>query len=118
MTEPGLIAALDFGGSARPAPSGGDLRWAAEVAITFTAGGIMPVTLIDGQPVGPGTLGPRTTSLRERYWAATKTPSSLPRSATTAKGYKHARSIQPRPSPSVMKTVRENARRAAVLLGL
>jgi hypothetical protein len=51
-----------------------DLRRAAEVAITSTAGGIMPVTLIDGQPVGPGTPGPRTTSLRERYWARHENP--------------------------------------------
>jgi len=46
-----------------------DLRQAAEVLITSTAGGIMPVTVIDGQPVGAGTPGPRTTLLRDRYWA-------------------------------------------------
>jgi branched-chain amino acid aminotransferase len=46
-----------------------DLRRAAEVLITSTAGGIMPVTLVDGQPVGTGTPGPRTTALRQRYWA-------------------------------------------------
>lgn len=50
------------------------LRRAAEVAITSTAGGIMPVTLVDGQPVGTGTPGPRTTSLRERYWARHQDP--------------------------------------------
>jgi branched-chain amino acid aminotransferase len=54
--------------------SAGDLRRAAEVAITSTAGGIMPVTLLDGQPVGTGTPGPRTTSLRERYWARHQDP--------------------------------------------
>ena len=54
--------------------SASDLRRAAEVAITSTAGGIMPVTLVDGQPVGPGTPGPRTTSLRERYWARHQDP--------------------------------------------
>lgn len=54
--------------------SAGDLRRAAEVAITSTAGGIMPVTLLDGQPVGTGTPGPRTTSLRERYWARHEDP--------------------------------------------
>lgn len=52
----------------------GDLRRAAEVLITSTAGGIMPVTLIDGQPVGAGTPGPRTTALRERYWARHEDP--------------------------------------------
>jgi branched-chain amino acid aminotransferase len=51
-----------------------DLRRAAEVLITSTAGGIMPVTLIDGHPVGPGTPGPRTTRLRDRYWARHQDP--------------------------------------------
>ena len=54
--------------------SASDLRRAAEVLITSTAGGIIPVTLVDGQPVGPGTPGPRTTSLRERYWARHEDP--------------------------------------------
>jgi branched-chain amino acid aminotransferase len=54
--------------------SASDLRRAAEVLITSTAGGIMPVTLVDGQPVGPGTPGPLTTSLRERYWARHQDP--------------------------------------------
>ena len=52
----------------------GDLRRAAEVLVTSTAGGVMPVTLIDGQPVGTGTPGPRTTLLRERYWARHEDP--------------------------------------------
>jgi branched-chain amino acid aminotransferase len=51
-----------------------DLRRAAEVLVTSTAGGVMPVTLIDGQPAGPGTPGPRTTLLRERYWARHEDP--------------------------------------------
>jgi branched-chain amino acid aminotransferase len=54
--------------------STGDLRRAAEVLITSTAGGIMPVTLIDGQPVGTGTPGPRTALLRDRYWARHEDP--------------------------------------------
>ena len=54
--------------------SAGDLRRAAEVLITSTAGGIMPVTLIDGQPVGTGTPGPRTALLRDRYWARHEDP--------------------------------------------
>ena len=54
--------------------SAGDLRRATEVAITSTAGGIMPVTLAGGQPVCTGTPGPRTTSLRERYWARRDDP--------------------------------------------
>jgi branched-chain amino acid aminotransferase len=54
--------------------SAGELRRAAEVLITSTAGGIMPVTRVDGQPVGAGVPGPRTTSLRERYWARHEDP--------------------------------------------
>jgi branched-chain amino acid aminotransferase len=46
-----------------------DLRLADEVLITSTAGGIMPVTRVDGRAVGAGTPGPRTTALREAYWA-------------------------------------------------
>lgn len=45
-----------------------DLRRAAEVLVTSTAGGVMPVTTIDGEPVGTGTPGPLTTQLRDRYW--------------------------------------------------
>ena len=46
-----------------------DLRRAAEVLVTSTAGGIMPVTAIDGQPVGSGVPGLRTRQLRDQYWA-------------------------------------------------
>jgi branched-chain amino acid aminotransferase len=51
-----------------------ELRRAAEVLVTSTAGGVMPVTLVDGQPVGGGTPGPRTTLLRDRYWARHEDP--------------------------------------------
>ena len=37
--------------------SAGDLRRAAEVLVTSTAGGIMPVTVIDGEQVGVGHRG-------------------------------------------------------------
>jgi branched-chain amino acid aminotransferase len=47
-----------------------ELRRAAEVLVTSTAGGIMPVTLIDGTPVGAGEPGPLTTQLRDLYWAS------------------------------------------------
>lgn len=43
---------------------------ASEIFITSTAGGIMPVTTLDGQPVGEGVPGPLTLRLRERYWEA------------------------------------------------
>lgn len=45
------------------------LRAAEEVFITSTAGGIMPVTRIDGAPVGDGRPGPVTAALTEAYWA-------------------------------------------------
>jgi branched-chain amino acid aminotransferase len=51
-----------------------DLRRAAEVLITSTAGGIMPVTVIDGKPIGTGTPGPLTAQLRDRYWARHQDP--------------------------------------------
>jgi branched-chain amino acid aminotransferase len=54
--------------------SADDLRRADEVLATSTAGGIMPVTIIDGCPVGTGTPGPRTMRLRDRYWARHEDP--------------------------------------------
>lgn len=45
------------------------LRGADEVFITSTAGGIMPVTRIDGAPLGDGRPGPLTGRLAELYWA-------------------------------------------------
>jgi branched-chain amino acid aminotransferase len=51
-----------------------DLRRAAEVLVTSTAGGIMPVTVIDGRPVGSGKPGPRTRRLRDQYWASHADP--------------------------------------------
>jgi len=44
------------------------LRKADEVFITSTAGGIMPVTAVDGQPVADGKVGPVTTRLTALYW--------------------------------------------------
>jgi branched-chain amino acid aminotransferase len=44
------------------------VRRADEVLITSTAGGVMPVTAVDGAPVGAGTMGPVTRSLRDAYW--------------------------------------------------
>ena len=45
-----------------------ELRAADEVFATSTAGGIMPVTTLDGRPVGTGKPGPATLQLREAYW--------------------------------------------------
>jgi branched-chain amino acid aminotransferase len=51
-----------------------DLRRAGEVLITSTAGGIMPVTVIDGMAVGTGLPGPLTLQLKDRYWASHEDP--------------------------------------------
>lgn len=46
------------------------LRRASEVFATSTAGGIMPVTSIDGVPVGDGSVGHATRLIAEGYWKA------------------------------------------------
>ena len=50
------------------------LRAAEEVFISSTAGGIMPITQIDGQTVSGGIPGPITLRLRELYWAKHSDP--------------------------------------------
>ena len=45
------------------------LRRAEEVFITSTAGGIMPVAQIYGQPLGSGAPGRTTRALQDLYWA-------------------------------------------------
>ena len=44
------------------------LRQASEVFITSTAGGVIPVTKLDGQAVGLGRPGPVTERIRQAYW--------------------------------------------------
>jgi branched-chain amino acid aminotransferase len=44
------------------------LENAAEIFITSTAGGVMPVTTLNGQSVGDGKPGKITTLLQKRYW--------------------------------------------------
>jgi len=46
------------------------LYHADEIFICTTAGGIMPLTQLDGQPVGDGKVGPVTRTIWEAYWAA------------------------------------------------
>lgn len=41
---------------------------AEEIFLTSTAGGIIPVATLDGQPVGSGRPGPITNQIREGYW--------------------------------------------------
>ena len=45
-----------------------DVRAADEIFITSTAGGIMPVTVLDGVRVGDGSPGPVTNRIRDAYW--------------------------------------------------
>jgi branched-chain amino acid aminotransferase len=43
---------------------------AQEIFLTSTAGGVMPVTKVDGRVIGNGAPGLVTTQLRELYWQA------------------------------------------------
>ena len=47
-----------------------ELRSAAEVFITSTAGGVMPVVTVDGAAVGDGNPGSVTMRIRQAYWDA------------------------------------------------
>ena len=58
---------------AREVPAG-EVRDADEVFLTSTAGGIMPVTKVDGGAVGDGAPGPLTLRLREAYWELHRDP--------------------------------------------
>ncbi len=51
-----------------------DAGRAEEAFITSTAGGVMPVTTIDGRQLLDGNPGPITTRLRQAYWAAHDDP--------------------------------------------
>ncbi len=48
---------------------------AEEIFLTSTAGGVMPVATLDGEPVGTGSPGPITTAVRDRYWELHEDPS-------------------------------------------
>jgi branched-chain amino acid aminotransferase len=45
-----------------------EARRADEAFLTSTAGGVIPVTKVDGEPIGDGAPGPVTLRLREAYW--------------------------------------------------
>ena len=57
----------------RPVPAG-SLRRGDEVFLSSTAGGIIPVTTVDGQAVGDGKPGPVTLRLRDAYWKSHEDP--------------------------------------------
>jgi branched-subunit amino acid aminotransferase/4-amino-4-deoxychorismate lyase len=47
---------------------------AAEIFLTSTAGGVMPVASLDGEPVGSGTAGPVTREIKDTYWDLHRDP--------------------------------------------
>lgn len=51
-----------------------EVRTADEVFVTSTAGGIMPVTKIDGREISSGTPGSVTQKLQDRYWMLHEDP--------------------------------------------
>jgi branched-subunit amino acid aminotransferase/4-amino-4-deoxychorismate lyase len=42
---------------------------ADEIFMCTTAGGIMPITSLDGEPVKDGKIGPITKKIWDGYWA-------------------------------------------------
>lgn len=50
---------------------------ADEIFVTTTAGGVTPITSLDGQPVGSGAPGKWTSAIRDRYWQLIDEPSDL-----------------------------------------
>jgi branched-chain amino acid aminotransferase len=64
-----LDLAAELGIAAREADlAPDDLRAADEAFLSSTAGGIMPVSRVDGHPLGSGTPGPLSRRLRALYW--------------------------------------------------
>jgi branched-chain amino acid aminotransferase len=45
-----------------------EVRQADEIFITSTAGGIMPITRVDGKNVADGKIGPATRRIHDEYW--------------------------------------------------
>ena len=63
-----LCEELQIKTHAAPVPTN-DLKAADEVFITSTAGGIIPITMIDGEPHQSGKPGPKTEQIRDLYWS-------------------------------------------------
>ena len=63
-----MAQALGLEVQIRPVPAD-ELRSADEVFITTSGGGVLPVSQIDGRPVGSGQPGPITRRLVDTYWA-------------------------------------------------
>lgn len=73
MTVIELAQSLNTEVVVAPVPEA-SLRDADEVFISSTAGGVMPITKIDGIPIGDGAPGPLTTRLKQLYWDAHDDP--------------------------------------------
>jgi len=63
-----LCEALDVAFAVKPITPDGLLA-ADEVFISSTAGGVMPVSRVDGRIYGNGRPGPLTTRIRDLYWS-------------------------------------------------
>ena len=63
-----MAQALGLEVQIRPVPAD-ELRSADEVFITTSGGGVLPVSQVDGRPVGSGQPGPITRRLVDTYWA-------------------------------------------------
>ncbi|MBN8939890.1 MAG: aminotransferase class IV [Rhizobiales bacterium] len=62
-----LAAELQLPVEVRPIATS-ELRDADEIFLTSTAGGIMPVTVLDGRSLGDGRPGPQSRRLHDLYW--------------------------------------------------
>ena len=63
-----LCTALGVTASARPLPEA-ELRDADEIFLSSTAGGVIPITRLDGRILGNDSPGPVTMRLSQAYWA-------------------------------------------------
>ena len=54
-----------------------ELYAADELIAVTTAGGVTPITSLDGEPLDSGKPGPITVQLRDRFWALMDEPSQL-----------------------------------------
>lgn len=62
-----MAAALGLPLQKRALPAS-ELRGAREVFLSTSGGGVLPVTRVDGQPVGDGAVGPVVQQLVQTYW--------------------------------------------------
>ncbi len=54
-----------------------ELYDADELMAVTTAGGVTPITSLDGEAIGGGTPGPLTVEVRDRFWALMDEPSAF-----------------------------------------